>query len=427
MSEELLVFRNFGIALFIGALVGIEREKRKEREVGGLGGLRTFILVALGGGASAFLSQSLQSGWVFVAGLVSLGMLLAAAHHAEVTIDKTAVGATTEVAAVVVFLLGGAAVLGHVNVAVAVAIATSAVLALKKTLHDAVGHVDLDDFVSGLKLLFASFIVLPLLPNQTLDPLNSLNPYKLWLLVVLISALSLAGYVAVRWLGPRRGAAVTGLAGGLVSSTAVTLSFARRSRAEPGGDSALAMGVLLAWAVMFARVLVMVAFVNAAMAPQLASSMAIMGSFTALMAILAWRSSVGAEASDTPEVKVKNPFSLVSATKFGLFFAVILVVVALAKRFLPQGALLVVSAVAGSTDVDAITLSMANMATAANQAESDVTPEFATRAIVIACISNTVVKAGIVAALGSRPFARRILLSTAAIGVGALIAIVVGL
>jgi uncharacterized membrane protein (DUF4010 family) len=423
MSPELETFRNFGIALFIGALVGVEREKRKEREVGGLGGLRTFILVALAGGMAAFLGHALGTGWIFFAGLLALGLLLAAAHHAEVTIDRTAVGATTEVAAVVVYLLGGAAVLGHVQVAVALAIATSAVLALKQTLHDAVGRVDLDDFIAGLKLLFASFIVLPLLPNEPVDPLGALNPYKLWLLVVLVSGLSLAGYVAVRWLGQKRGTAVMGLAGGLVSSTAVTLAFARRSREEPGGERALAIGVLLAWTIMFGRVVAAVAVVSPAVVPLLAPPMAIMGAVAGLTALLAAR---GADAgagggADSPEVKVKNPFSLISAAKFGAFFAAILMIVALARRYLDDSALLAVSAIAGATDVDAIALSLARLV------PTEITPELAARGIVFASISNTVVKAGIVAVLGSRAYARRIVLSTLAICVGAGVAIFVGL
>jgi uncharacterized membrane protein (DUF4010 family) len=421
MSPELETFRNFGIALFIGALVGVEREKRKEREVGGLGGLRTFILVALAGGLAAFLGRSLGTGWIFFAGVLALGLLLAAAHHAEVTIDRTAVGATTEVAAVVVYLLGGAAVLGHVQVAVALAIATSAVLALKQTLHDAVGRVDLDDFIAGLKLLFASFIVLPLLPNRPVDPLGALNPYKLWLLVVLVSALSLAGYVAVRWLGQKRGTAVMGLAGGLVSSTAVTLAFARRSREEAGGERALAIGVLLAWTIMFGRVVAAVAVVSPAVVPSLAPPMALMGAVAGLTALLAARGADTDAASASPEVKVKNPFSLVSAAKFGAFFAAILMIVALARRYLDDSALLAVSAIAGATDVDAIALSLARLV------PTEITPELAARGIVFASISNTVVKAGIVAVLGSRAYARRIVLSTLAICLGAAVAIFVGL
>jgi uncharacterized membrane protein (DUF4010 family) len=421
MSPELETFRNFGIALFIGALVGVEREKRKEREVGGLGGLRTFILVALAGGMAAFLGRALGSGWIFFAGLLALGLLLAAAHHAEVTIDRTAVGATTEVAAVVVYLLGGAAILGHVQVAVALAIATSAVLALKQTLHDAVGRVDLDDFIAGLKLLFASFIVLPLLPNEPVDPLGALNPYKLWLLVVLISALSLSGYVAIRWLGQKRGTAIMGLAGGLVSSTAVTLAFARRSREEPGGERALAIGVLLAWTIMFGRVVAAVAVVSPAVVPSLAPPMALMGAVAGLTALLAARGGEQDKGSDSPEVKVKNPFSLISAAKFGAFFAAILMIVALARRYLDDSALLVVSAIAGATDVDAIALSLARLVPA------EITPELAARGIVFASISNTVVKAGIVAVLGSRAYARRIVLSTLVLCVGAGVAVLVGL
>jgi len=421
MSPELETFRNFGIALFIGALVGVEREKRKEREAGGLGGLRTFMLIALAGAMAAFLGRALGTSWIFFAGLLALGLLLAAAHHAEVTIDRTAAGATTEVAAVVVYLLGGAAVLGHVQVAVALAIATSAVLALKQTLHDAVGRVDLDDFIAGLKLLFASFIVLPLLPNEAVDPLGALNPYKLWLLVVLISALSLSGYVAIRWLGPKRGTAIMGMAGGLVSSTAVTLAFARRSREEPGGERALAIGVLLAWTIMFGRVVAAVAVVNPAIVAVLAPPMALMGAVAGLTALLASRGADPDVRASSPEVRVKNPFSLISAAKFGAVFAVILMVVALARRYLDDSALLGVAAIAGSTDVDAISLSLARLVPA------EITPELAARGIVVASISNTIVKAGIVAALGSRAYARRIVLSALAICVSAGVAIFVGL
>jgi len=420
VSNELLVFRDFAIALFIGALVGIEREKRKEREAGGIGGLRTFMLVAVAGAAAAFVSQRLASGWIFVGALAAVGLLVAVSHHAEMSVDRTAGGATTEVAALVVFLLGGATIAGGAEIAVALAIATSAVLALKQTLHEAVGRIDADDFVSGLKLLFASFIVLPLLPNRALDPLGALNPYKLWLLVVLISGLSLAGYVAVRWLGSRKGTALTGLAGGLVSSTAVTLSFARRSREEQGTERALAVGVLLAWTVMFGRVLATVAIVNVSLAPSLAASMVVMGGVAAIASALALRHAAAVEAGHVPAVKVKNPFSLASAIKFGLFFACILLVVALARRYLPREALLVVAAVAGSTDVDAISLSMAKLA------ESEDMARLATRAIVLAAVSNTAAKAVMAAVLGSRPFARRILASTVAIAAAAGVAMAVG-
>ena len=143
-------------------------------------------------------------------------------------------GLTSEMAAIAVFLLGAMAVAGEAELAVALGVVTSAVLAFKQPLHGAVRRLDTQDVFAGLKLLIASFIVLPLLPDTTIDPWQAINPYKLWLLVVLISALSLAGYVAVRWLGSTHGSAITGLAGGLVSSTATTLNFARSSRDDGG-------------------------------------------------------------------------------------------------------------------------------------------------------------------------------------------------
>ena len=143
---------------------------------------------------------------------------------------------------------------GERELAIALGVVTAAVLAYKQPLHGFVDKLGWDDVYAGLRLLIATFIALPLLPNRTIDPWGALNPYELWLLVILISSLSLVGYVLTRWLGPARGTALTGLTGGLVSSTAVTLSFAREARDNAQNVAALACGILLAWAVMFFRV-----------------------------------------------------------------------------------------------------------------------------------------------------------------------------
>ncbi len=174
-------------------------------------------------------------------------------------------GLTTEVAAIVVFLLGAMVMLGYRELAIGLGVVTAAVLAYKEPLHGFVAKLGWDDVFAGFRLLIATFIALPLLPDRPIDPWGALNPYSLWLLVILISSLSLVGYALTRWLGPGRGAALTGLAGGLVSSTAVTLSFAREARDDPHNATALACGTLIAWAVMFARVLVLVAVVNRAL------------------------------------------------------------------------------------------------------------------------------------------------------------------
>ena len=226
---------------------------------------------------------------------------------------------------------------GFPEIAVGLAIATSALLAFKQPIHGLVEKIGSDDIYAGLKLLIATFIALPLLPNRALDPWGALNPYQLWLLVILISSLSLAGYIAVRWLGHGRGTAVTAVAGGLVSSTAVTLSFARRSREHPGarGGALLAGGVVLAWVVMFGRVVVEVAIVNRALLPALLVPIGSMGAAAGIGALWLLRGGAGAAASAGGDVPLQNPFSLSSAIRFALVFAAVLLIVALDADLLP--------------------------------------------------------------------------------------------
>jgi uncharacterized membrane protein (DUF4010 family) len=228
------------------------------------------------------------------------------------------------------------------------------------------------------------------------------------MLVLLISSLSLVGYVATRLLGARRGIPLTGLTGGLVSSTAVTLAFSRQSRdpAYAAAVPALASGILLAWAVMFIRVIVEVLIVNRELLPLLAVPF---GAMAAVAGAAAWYlghgSRLGARAETVP---LRNPFSLTAAAKFAAFFALVLLVVELAQAYAPGRGLYFVAALAGTTDVDAITLSMAQYARSGD-------PQLAVRAITIAALSNTVVKAGVVMALGGRALRRPVLLSALAI------------
>jgi uncharacterized membrane protein (DUF4010 family) len=418
---DLLVARNFAIALFIGALVGIDREKRKATDDHvAIGGIRTFILFAEAGAVSAWLAVQTGSLWIFAVGVLAITAVVIAGYLAHARVHPDSLGLTTEAAAIAVCLLGGAVMFGYPEVAVALAIATSSVLAFKQPIHGLVEKIGTDDLYAGLKLLLATFIALPLLPNRTIDPWDALNPYTLWLLVILISSLSLAGYIAVRWLGQGRGTAVTAVAGGLVSSTAVTLSFARRSRegVRGAGAALLAGGVLLAWVVMFVRVLVEVAVVNRALLPALLVPFASMGVVAALAAGWLLQSGAGAARPAGEEVPLQNPFSLKSAMRFALVFAAVLLVVALVQTYLPGRGLYAVAALAGLSDVDAITLSMAGCAL-----EGACTTQVSVTAIVIAALSNTLVKAGMVIALGAAALRGPILAATAAISVAGLAAL----
>lgn len=408
----------FVIALLIGALIGIEREKtqRKSGEESATG-LRTFILIAQAGAASAWISREVSEPLVFVGMGVVCAALVIVGYRAHVTKVPGGFGLTTEFAAIVAYLLGGVALFGYPQLAVGLAIATSAVLAFRDVLHGAVERIGWGDIFAALKLLIVIFIVLPVVPREPVDPWGALNPYAMTWLVILIAGLSLLGYVIARWLGPGRGAAVTGLAGGLVSSTAVTLSLARRS-AETRDNAvaaAFAGGILLAWAVMFVRVIVEVVVVNPPLARDLVVPMGVMALFATGAAVVNLRAGARVAGAGKSLV-LKNPFSLSFAVKFALLFAAVTVLVNRAQELLSERAVYAVAALAGLTDVDAITLSMAR--------EHDHTStSTAVIAITIAVLANTLVKTGLVWWLGSRALAARVVPTALIIGVGAGIAL----
>jgi uncharacterized membrane protein (DUF4010 family) len=409
-QELLNVALAFATAVLLGALVGIEREKHKaeEKEAAHTAGLRTFTLLALVGASSGFLARSLAAPWVLATALLVTGAFVAAGYFVTARTSQDGKGLTTEVAAIVVFILGAMVMLGHAELAIGLAVATAAVLAYKQPLHGFVEKLGWDDVYAGLRLLIATFIALPLLPNEPIDPWGALNPYTLWLLVILISSLSLAGYVLTRMLGPARGIALTGLTGGLVSSTAVTLSFARDARATPKNTMAFACGILLAWAVMFLRVIVLVAVVNRALLqPVLVPFLAMAAVTGGFAAFLYYRDGAKDGKGAKGSVEVENPFSLTQAAKFAAFFAVVLLAVKIVQEHFPPSGLYAVAALSGLADVDAITLSMSEFA---KSGETRV----AAIAIVIAALTNTLVKCGMAFAIAGPGLGKPLLAAAAA-------------
>ncbi len=409
---DLDVAQGFLVALLIGALIGVEREKNQTASGHRtIAGLRTFILLAQFGSLSAWVSLHHGGPTLFAVALVLVGLAVITGHVLESRLRPEAPGLSTEFAALTVFLLGGVVMYGYAEVAVALGILTSAVLAFKQPLHGMVARVATDDIYAVLKLLIASFIVLPLLPNRALDPLGVLNPYLLWLLVILISGLSLVGYVAVRLLGAAHGTVLTGFAGGLASSTAVSLGFARQSRSDPTstGADALAAGILTAWTVMFVRVMVTIAIVNRELLPTLVRDFGVLALVTALLAGFFYLRGLRRRpvTASGDALEVRNPFNLVSAVQFALLFAFVLVVVELTRRHAPEGGIYVVAAIAGLSDVDAITLSLAQ------QAKETGAFGIATRAIGVAALANTLVKFLLVAVLGRGPLRPRLAAATA--------------
>ncbi|HEY5961249.1 MAG TPA: MgtC/SapB family protein [Polyangiaceae bacterium] len=416
MSIDLKLLQALGTALFIGALVGTERTQHRKSEQGEFAGIRTFILFAQLGAVLGWLSQTAGSQVLFATGLVCVTVVVATAYVMHRRSEDSA-GTTTEVSAVVVYVLGGLATTGHSTLAVALGIATAALLATKEALHEGVRRINHTELLATLRLLFASFIVLPLLPQHPIDPLGAINPYKLWLLVILISALSMVGYIAVRVLGATRGVLVTGFFGGIVSSTAATLTFARQSKELPAASHSFVAGTLIAWTVMFLRVIVLVAVLRWSLLPKAIvplMALGLLGIGSCLLAARRSRDESGAVALLPREASFQNPFKLRSAMKFALVFAAVLLAAKLTMRFAPGAGMYWLSAVAGSTDVDAIVLSISE--TARNDASLDVT---LVRCIVIAAVANTVVKFGLAAALGTKNLTRLLLpAAVAMVGLG---------
>jgi len=409
---DLATLQNFAIAILIGALIGIEREKRRETETT-IGGIRTFVLLATLGAVGGFLATQFESVWPLMIVVMVAGVTVIAGFLIDADDREGRIGLITELAGIAVTLLAGLATLNHPLLAVCLGIIVAALLAYKQPLHGLIDKIGWDDLFAGLRLLIASFIILPLLPDRTVDPWDALNPRKLWLLVVMISGLSMIGYVATRWLGSGRGTVITGLTGGLVSSTAATLAFSRQSKESDNAQAAqmLAVGTLIAWAVMFFRVMVISFAVYPALLRELAVPMTAMGlACLASAGVLLWRGRAEGTRSKAGEIAVSTPFTLTQAAKFGVLFAVVLLVVKIVGDLDLPGGLYVVAALAGLTDVDAISLSMAQHARGGATL-------VATIAIVIAALANTAVKAGMAVSIGSAGYRRLILAATGLITV----------
>lgn len=393
----------FGAALGLGLLLGLERERKRDAELL-FGGVRTFALIALLGAVGAFLERELNQEWLVLVAFVAVGSLVVVSY--SMTAARGELGITTEITALLAFIVGALCGWSKVDVAAVVTVVCLLLLTLKDYLHRLARRVELTDVEATLKFAVISLIILPLLPNAAFGPppLDVFNPYKIWLMVVLIAGLNFLGYVLVKVFGSEHGLAVTGILGGLVSSTAVTLSFSQRSRQEPAMSSAFVLAIVVAWTIMFLRVVVIVGMVSRSLAGDLALALGLMAGAGLLVSLVLWqRTRFHGKGVVTAG---PNPFELGEAIKFGLLFGVVTVVAKAAEVYLGETGLYIAGAVAGLTDVDAISLSMANLA-AAEPASLTI----AARTIVIAVVSNTLTKTGMAVFLGAPALRRTLLLA----------------
>ena len=394
----------FGAAIGLGLLLGLERERKRDAELL-FGGVRTFALIALLGALGAFLQRELDQGWLLLASFVALSALVVISY--ATTAARGELGITTEITALLAFLAGALCGWDRVGVASVATVVCLLLLTLKDFLHGVARRVELEDVEATLQFAVISVIILPLLPNQNFGPppLDVINPYKIWLMVVLIAGLNFLGYLLVKVLGSEHGFLLTGVLGGLVSSTAVTLSFSQRSRREPAMSSAFVLAIVVAWTIMFLRVVVMVGVVNNALVAGLAVVLGGMMVAGLIVSLLLWRRT---RSQETGIVTAgANPFELSEAIRFGLLFGIVTFVAKAAEVYLGATGLYLAGAVAGLTDSDAISLSMANLATASPESL-----KVAERTIIFAVLSNTVSKAGMAAFMGSPALRRNLVLAT---------------
>lgn len=384
MDSQLLLLL---VALALGMLIGLQRgwHERDTPAGGRIAGIRTFGLLAMSGALAGVLTTPLGPGIAIAMGL-AVTLLLGLAHWLDSNNDHD-YGITTVVAGIVTYLTGLLTILGDLSLAVAVAVITTIVLHFKQTLHQAMGHLSDSEMRGILQLALISAVLLPVLPDQSYGPWNALNPYEIWLMVVLIAGISLAGYFAMRLTGPNKGVMITSVLGGLASSTALTLSLARMNARVPM-PRLLACGILLASAIMYPRILLEVAVINPALLPTLFPPMLAMTLGCVLGALFLWRKRESSTKINTEKLAT-HPFQLMPALKFGALLAVILLIAHGIQEYMGEQGLWLVSIVAGLTDVDAITLTLARMA------QDSIGTDTAVTGITLAAITNTLVKGGL--------------------------------
>lgn len=390
------------IAGVVGLIIGFERGWHEEKgpdaeEDTHSAGIRTFTFAGLLGGTAAVLSATFGP-WALVVAL--LGVVgLAVAGYVVSALETRQHGFTTELALLVTFSLGAVAGVGLRLEAVAAAVVSALILGMKEEIHAVVRGLDRRELLSTLQLLVVAVVAVPLLPNHGLGPYDAINPRTVGLMALLISLISFVGYFSVRRLGTRVGLLLTAALGGLTSSTAVTVSFSRMAATNRNAAPVLGAGVLLASAVMPPRLLVIVSIINLELLADIIAPIAALALVPAVAGIIMVRLASRPD-QETPEVALSNPLQLGPALAFALILAILFVLVPAVREWLGDMGVVALAALSGLADVDAMAISLAR------GADTSVISDLAASAIVVAAISNTLVKAGIASVLSQGALAR---------------------
>ncbi|ALK09197.1 MgtC/SapB family protein [Blastochloris viridis] len=420
--EPTELFQRLALALGIGLLVGVERGWRQREDAPGqrTAGLRTFTLIGLLGGIEGAIAATLPAGGgglLLGLSFLTLGAVLGVFQFRE-SVHEGSFSVTSVISGLVTFALGSYALLGDRHLAAAGGVATAAILAAREPLHAFIARVTWPELRSAILLLGMSFIALPLVPDRTIGigGFEGLNLRELWLVVIVLAAVAFGGYVAVKVLGARRGVLVAAAAGGLVSSTAVTLTNARRAASGEGEPWLLAGATLIAGTVSLLRTLVLLAVLSGAAMKAAPPLLAAAGAALVCGLVFARRSAGSGDGAPA----LSNPFALGPVLSYAAALAVVVVISRAASSWLGPGATLAVAGIAGLADLDAATFAMAKLA------QDDGTAALAALGVVVAAGSNTLAKAVMGSVLGGRRFAGPLLAGSAVMfAAGGLAAVVI--
>ena len=429
---DLNVFYRLAAAIGIGLIIGMQREHTySDKDDRHPAGVRTFTLVALVGAISALLSDQMQGLAPFVTGFIVVGMLLMASHISFAIGHRpqegrpivSSDGITTSVAVLMVYLLGAVCWYGRLLEACVIVVVMLWVLMAKDQLHSFAQKLSKEDILATVKFAVISALISPFLPNQAYGPpgLEVLNPHTIWLFVVFISGIGFVGYVLIKLVGPGKGIWLTGLLGGLASSTALTLNLAGRSRENEDYASDFTLGIVLSWAVMYVRLYLICIFLSGALAkplvlPLLLPVVPALG-YALFLKIKEVRNHRQKSADFT------NPFKLLPAIKFGLVFTAVMFVANAARVYLGSGALLACSFLGGAAEMDAVAFSVIDM-----NLKSGLDVHELVLALLFASLANTLTKGALVCFLGAKSMRRPIIPAVVLICAvtGALIAFYMG-
>jgi uncharacterized membrane protein (DUF4010 family) len=403
--DQATLFTRLAVALGIGLLVGLERgwHSRDEEEHQRAAGFRTFALSGLLGGVAGIIALDIGDlflGFVFLA----YTAVFSAFHWLEARASKS-LSVTSVIAGMLTFLLGTVAVVGDVRVAIAGTVAMTVLLALREQLHRWVASLTWQEIRAVLILLAMSSLLLPILPDRTIDPWSAVNPHQVWLLAIMMAGISFGGYVAVRTFGDRLGVVMAAIAGGLASSTATTLILARLGRAHPEATRLTSAGILIAGTVMILRVAMVALVLNASLLEQLLPPLAAAGIILAVAAIILLFRSSGTEHAD---LRIANPLEIWTALRLAAFIVVVSVAAKLLLHAFGDIGVLLLAGLSGVADVDAVTLSMARLGGAGLDLH------VAGRAILIVAAVNTATKASMAAWIGGRQIGFQVATASAA-------------